>query len=361
MAESSLSTLGRVGVLAAAGVALAAGTAIGVAAERGVASRLLRRNRPDTIPEPYGSLRGRVLRIITEDGISLHVEVDEPRRKDHPSNTDGLTVVLSHGYALEQAAWHHQRKALRDVARVVTWDQRSHGRSQRAAAHTHVIEHLARDLKIVLDVVAPDQPVIIIGHSMGGMTTMALADAHPELFGPRIRGVGMVSTSAGSLAQVPLGLPHVVSRFTRPIVPTVANALVSQKEIVERTRRAASDLALLLTRRYSFGSDVSADTVEFVSSMLSATPIDVVAEFLPTFDSHELSHALAVLQKVETMVLVGSRDLLTPVEHSHHIVRHVPGAELHVIPDTGHMVALEKPEIVNEHILALVDRVRRNL
>jgi pimeloyl-ACP methyl ester carboxylesterase len=353
--------LGRAGIVAAAGAAVVAGAAIGIAAERGVAKRLLRRNRPESIPEPYGSLRGRVHRVIADDGISLHVEVDEPRGADHPAHADGLTVVLCHGYALEQAAWHHQRKALRSVARVVTWDQRSHGRSQRAAASTHIIEHLAQDLSRVLDAVAPHQPVILVGHSMGGMTTMALADARPELFGDRIRGVALIASSAGSLADVPLGLPHVVSRITRPIVPSVANALVSQKEIVERTRRAASDLALVLTRRYSFGSEVPAETVEFVNSMLAATPIDVVAEFLPTFDEHERSHALEVLQQVETLVLVGARDLLTPEEHSHRIVRYVPGADLHVIPDSGHMVMLEKPEIVNGHLLRLVEHVRRHL
>lgn len=350
----------RVAALAAAGAAVAAGTALGIATERGVIRRVLS-PRPDVVPEPFGSLRGRVHRVIADDGISLHVEVDEPRGQGNPARQDNLTVVLCHGHALEQASWHFQRQALRQVARVVTWDQRSHGRSERAPALTHTIDHLAQDLRAVIEAVAPEGPVILVGHSMGGMTVLGLAAAEPELFGERVVGVGLVATSAGHLTEVPLGLPHIISRITKPIVPTVTNALVAQKDIVDYARRAASDLALLLTKRYSFASNVPTDTVEFVNAMLAATPIDVVVEFLPGFDAHEVTHALGVLQQVETLVIVGDHDLLTPASHSEHIVKHVPSAELIIVADTGHMLLLERPDVVNRALLDLLSRVRRNL
>lgn len=359
--DDRLTGLARGGAVAAVGLAVAAGAAVGLALENRVSGRLLGRRRPEIPVHPYGSLRGEIHEVIADDGIRIHVEVDEPHTPEHPAAIDGLTVVFIHGYALQRAEWHHQRLALRDVARVVVYDQRSHGMSERASAETHRIEQLGRDLRHVLDAVAPTGPVILVGHSMGGMTIMALADAHPELFGSRIRGVGLLSTSAGQLAEVPLGLPHIVSRVTRPLVPQVAATMVAQKDLIERTRRAANDLAMLLTRRYSFASEVSQDTVEFVTSMLAATPIDVVAEFLPTFDEHEATHALSVMQQVDTLVLVGERDLLTPVEHSHAIVRQIPGAELVLVPQAGHMVQLERPALVNGHLQALVTRVRRDV
>ncbi|OEV19842.1 lipase, partial [Streptomyces nanshensis] len=59
-----------------------------------------------------------------------------------------LTVVFSHGYCLSQDVWHFQRAALRGAVRCVYWDQRSHGRSARAAAGEPVsIDLLGRDLK----------------------------------------------------------------------------------------------------------------------------------------------------------------------------------------------------------------------
>jgi pimeloyl-ACP methyl ester carboxylesterase len=95
--------------------------------------------------------------------------------------------------------------------------------------------------------------------------------------------------------------------------------------------------------------------------MLSATPIDVVAEFLPTLEAHDKRRALEAIGRVDTLVLVGDADLLTPSQHSDEIVRHVPGAELVIIPDSGHMLMLEKYPEVNQHLRELVARVRKSL
>ena len=63
----------------------------------------------------------------------------------------------------------------------------------------------------MLDAVVPDGPVVLVGHSMGGMTIVALAEQHPELFGDRIVGVALISTTAGGLE------PH---RILFPMVPS---------------------------------------------------------------------------------------------------------------------------------------------
>ncbi len=51
----------------------------------------------------------------------------------------------------------------------------------------------------MLEELVPDGPVVLVGHSMGGMTIMAFAERHPELFEDRVVGVGLVSTTAGGL------------------------------------------------------------------------------------------------------------------------------------------------------------------
>jgi len=107
-------------------------------------------------------------------------------------------------------SWYYQRKALRGGRyRVVTWDQRGHGRSGTGPPASATIDQLGSDLSAVIDTVAPDGPLVLIGHSMGGMTVMALADRRPELFRERVLGVGLVSTSAGGLGRLDLGVPGV--------------------------------------------------------------------------------------------------------------------------------------------------------
>ncbi|MDP9444155.1 MAG: hypothetical protein M3P83_07345 [Actinomycetota bacterium] len=120
------SRLGR-----AAGVAA---TAVGVAASSAVGGRLSKRRRVDGRP-PYhqegdavtpGTLRGPARSVAAEDGLRLHVEVDETAEAD---GGQGAAVVLVHGYALNLDCWHCQRLALRGRHRLVLYDQRSHGRS----------------------------------------------------------------------------------------------------------------------------------------------------------------------------------------------------------------------------------------
>ncbi len=355
------SSPGRVaGVVGALGAAAAVGAALGVAAERVIVRRAL---RPDPErDEPFGGLRGRVVPVVADDGTPLHVEVEDPPPGSVADRAgDGLTIVFSHGYALEEDSWHYQRRDLRALGRLVFWDQRSHGRSGRGPAENATIDQLGRDLAAVIAATAPTGPLVLIGHSMGGMTVMSYAANHEQEFGDRVRGVALIATTAGGLAGVPLGMPAPLARLFHNVAPAMAGVLARRKDLVERGRRAGSDIAYLLTKIYSFGSNVPPSLTGFVHRMLSATPIDVVAEFLPTLETHDKTAALAAIGKVDTLVLVGDSDMLTPAGHSDEIVRHVPGAELVIIPDSGHMVMLEKYPEVNQHLRELVGRVRKGL
>jgi pimeloyl-ACP methyl ester carboxylesterase len=243
----------------------------------------------------------------------------------------------------------------------VFYDQRSHGRSQRADFDTHHVDQLGTDLGSVIDAIAPSGPLMLIGHSMGGMTIMALAAQRPDLFEERVFGVALIATTAGGLATGMLGLPFGVGPAFHRVAPPIAAALARRKSLVERTRWGSSDLGLLLTRLYSFGSTASEQASRFVASMVSSTPIDTVAEFLPALQEHDKRAVLEVFENVELLVMVGDIDRLTPKEQSAEIVRHVPGAEYVVITDAGHMLTLEKHEEVDAHLIALLERVQRDI
>jgi len=180
------------------------------------------------------------------------------------------------------------------------------------------------------------------------------------MFGERVVGVALLSTSAGGLAEVMLGVPAMGARALNRVAPRVLEALARRGELVERGRRLGSDVGYLVTKRYSFASDVPPGLVEFAARMIEATPIDVIADFFPAFATHDKLAALRVLDGVETLVLVGDEDRMTPAGHSRDIVGELPGAELVVVPHAGHLVMLEHPDLVNRHLGALVDRAARN-
>ena len=337
--------------VAAAGV-VAAGAAVGVLAERA----LVRRSALDAGEEStLGTLRGDVREFVTADGTALHVEVDEPH---DPKDTD-LTIVFCHGYALTHDSWHYQREHLRANARLVFYDQRSHGRSTMAGGASHHIDQLGHDLGAVIDAFVPNGPIVLIGHSMGGMSIMAYADQHPEQFGSRVRGVALIATTAGSVRANSLGLPGPLGKAVQAWAPPVAQFLAEREHLVDGW--SDSDLGLLITRLYSFGSPASDNAGRFVAQMLASTSLEVVADFLPALQLHDKHAVLPVFQQAELLVIVGSSDRLTPPELSEEIVEAVPGAEFAVLGDSGHMVMLERPHEVNELLDGLVDRVRRDL
>lgn len=351
--------LASAGLIGGMAVLAAGGVAAGIELERRIVSKRLRRNQPDE-DEPFFSLRASGPKVTTPDGVVLHTEVDELEPGDSAEYGD-VTVVLVHGYVLSLDCWHFQRKHFRGKARTVLYDLRSHGRSSRSDPELCRIPQLARDLEQVITEVVGDGPVVLVGHSLGAMTIMELARRRPEWVGTRIVGAGLVSTSAGDLSEVSLvrGLPG--SAFNRIAEPLLAT-LNRVPKLVEKGRKAGTDLGYVVTKQMSFGrDDVPVSYVEFMSEMLGAMPLEVVADYYPGFGDVDLRDALAELDRIECAVIGGEDDLVTPVRHTDRIIEHLPGADTLRLPKAGHMAILEWHEQVNEVLDALVARARRHL
>ena len=320
----------------------AAATAVGLAAAgAGVAAqqrRRISRRHPEEHPG-FGRLRADAVTVVADDGTPLHVEVGEA---DSP-----VTLVFCHGYALNLDCWHFQREHYRGRVRSVFYDQRSHGRSGRSQLGHATIDQLGQDLLTVLDNVVPEGPVVLVGHSMGGMTIIALAEQHPELFGDRIVGAALVSTTAGGLDP---------SRILFPMVPTWAGSgamhrgvatLARGHRAVDGLRRFGRNVALVATDQLAFGDDVPASYVEFVDSMLAATPFEVVAEFFPGFGELDKFDHLAALAEIQTAVICGTEDKLTSIGHSRKLHDRIDGSTLLECHGAGHMVILERHDEVD--------------
>lgn len=337
------------GLVASVAALAAGGIAMGIELERRVVAKRIRRSSQANL-EDFFSLRSDGPEVTTPDGVVVHTEVDE-------GPSDDFTLVFVHGYGLNLDCWHFQRRHFRGRLRQVFYDQRSHGRSSRSEAELCRIPQLADDLYQVLQEVVGDAPVIMIGHSMGGMTIMRLAQSRPELFGSQILGVALFSTSAGELLDhSPIrGIPG--RTFHRVAEPVMAG-LNRIPELVAQGRRAGSDLGYVVTRRLAFGPEVPTSYVDFASEMLAQIPLEVVADYYPAFAELDEFRALEILSTVPTVVVGGENDVITPIEHTARIIDLLPKAEAIRVENCGHLGMIEKHEIFNDALDRLIDRVR---
>jgi pimeloyl-ACP methyl ester carboxylesterase len=273
-----------------------------------------------------------------------------------------VTVVFVHGYCLNLDCWHFQRAAYRGLVRAVYYDQRSHGRSGRSTSEHATIDQLGRDLKQVLDAEVPDGHVVLVGHSMGGMTIVALAEQHPELFGDRVIGVGLISTTAGGLDPSRILLPMLPTRLTGRLTHGAISTLRRGHRPIDLLRRAGRAVASVATDRFAFGDEVPQSYVEFVDDMLAATPFEVVAEFFPSFGSLDKFDHVEVLSRIPTSIVSGTSDRLTSIGHSRKLHQRIPRSRLLELEHAGHMVMIERHDRVNAEldqlITAAVDRLR---
>jgi pimeloyl-ACP methyl ester carboxylesterase len=199
-------------------------------------------------------------------------------------------------------------------------------------------------------------PVVLVGHSMGGMTIMALADSRPELFGSKVIGAVLISTAMSQIdptVWLPAPLRAVARHATPPVLRAASERAAAS--LVERGRNAASDLTFLGTRLIAFGDPaISPAIVDFLERIIRTTPIEVVADFYAALCKHDKLTALRALGEIPVVVVTGERDRVVPPKQSESLATAIPGAELFTVPEAGHVIILERPVLINEIIIDLV-------
>jgi pimeloyl-ACP methyl ester carboxylesterase len=163
--------------------------------------------------------------------------------------------------------------------------------------------------------------------------------------------IGAVLISTASCGVDPaVWLPALMRPLARQAAPPVLRGATSGRVsgLVERARQAGGELAFLGTRFIAFGDpSVSPAVVDFLEHIIRATPVAVVAEFYLALLSHDERAGLGALGRVPVTVITGERDRVVPP---------IPGAELVRVAGAGHVVILERPDLVNSVIAALLER-----
>lgn len=222
---------------------------------------------------------------------------------------DPATLVLLPGLAGDAVMWQAQLAAL--------GERRPHV----ADVHTRfaTIPEMAAAL-----LAEHRGPLVLCGASMGGIVAMEAARQAPH----RLRGLALLGTTAQpetedmrELREMAIDL-FAQGRVAEVIEPNVALAFHPDQ---------AADGAL--AKRY----------VDFV---LAAGAEQLIAQNRAIMSRPDARLHLPSL-RCPTLVMCGDADQLTPPELSREIAALVPGAELVLVPRCGHMLTMEKPDVVN--------------
>jgi pimeloyl-ACP methyl ester carboxylesterase len=287
--------------------------------------------------------------VTTPDGVPLAVREVGP--VDAP-----VTVVFAHGFCLRMSAFHFQRMRLGERwgprVRMVFYDHRGHGRSGDGSPDTYTLTQLGKDLETVLQVVAPHGAIVLVGHSMGGMTVLSHARQYPGQYGRRIVGAALISSAAEGVTRSPLG-----EILKNPALEALRFTARSAPRLMHRGRNVSRSLIGPILRAASYSDlQVSRSLDAFSQRMMNGTPIATLIGFLRALEVHDETAGLWTLLRIPTLIACGDHDLLTPDEYSRKMAASLPLSELVVVDGASHLALLDKPDAINDGLVRLVNR-----
>jgi pimeloyl-ACP methyl ester carboxylesterase len=288
-------------------------------------------------PEDLGPVR-------SSDGTELAV-----RAAGDPSKP---TIVFVHGFSLDMTSWHYQWTGLSDRFRCVLFDVRSHGRSARAAGGDLSPLAFAHDLAAVLETVA-DGPVLLVGHSMGAMSMLAMAETRPELFGDPVAGVVFVGSAASDLLRGAFGS---VTELLRPKLGSLRQAAGRMNRLRKVVLSSPADVGQMVARATQFGTDASPHLVRYVVGLAARAPSEVWTDGLAGLMEMDLRHAIEHID-VPALVIVGDQDRMTPPSSSVALAGELPQGRLEIVEGAGHFPMMERHEEFNDRLASFAGEV----
>ena len=294
--------------------------------------------RPDPeAGEPIGAIRGEVHTLRGPRASRLYTEV-------FPAVDPCVgTIIFTHGWCLTEAVWHYQK---RDLAggdlNLVTWDLPGHGHSSPVS-----LEHLSLDLGAnalarVVDRHA-EEGVILVGHSLGGVITLAYLARHPDAAAEMVRGAVLVSTPVMHFAHSVAGRwpgARLEARALGKVMQRVVESGLADRILAADVGKEEITRFSYAVARVGFGRNPSPTQVRFIRDVIASVPPGVRADTYRTMTGHDLRPLLPKI-KTPSLVVVGRRDRLVNPEESRMLAARLPrGGAMH-LDDVGHAAFLE--------------------
>ena len=291
--------------------------------------------RPDDDPLRPERLPGEM--ISSPTGARLHVEtLGQP---------NGPTLILTHGWGLDSSIWAYTKRELGTRFRIIAWDLPGLGRSEAGAID---LESFAEDLHTVIQH-SGQGPVVLVGHSIGGMTIQTLARNHPELFPSPVAGIVLINTTYTNPLRTMI-LPRLMQALRRPIIEPMMHLTIWLEPLawLSAWQSYLSGSAQMATR-LGFGRFVTRSQLQHTTLLTTINRPLVQAKGNLAMFRWDATGALVDLP-APVLVLGGDVDIVTKVEASEVIAAETGLSTLRKVEGVNHMGFLERADIYNAAI-----------
>jgi pimeloyl-ACP methyl ester carboxylesterase len=262
-------------------------------------------------------------------------------------------LLFVHGFSLDLTTWHYQWTELSDRYRCVLFDLRSHGHSDRAAEGDVTPAAFGRDLAAVIEAIDAERPVLIVGHSMGSMAILAMAELRPDLFATRIAGCVFVGSAASDVLRGAMGS---ITQLLRPRLGSLRQAADRVNRLRRYVLSSPVDVAHLVARMTQFGPHASPHVVAYVVGLAARAPAEIWTDALVGLMDMDLRHALRHV-RVPSLVIVGEHDRVTPPSSAVALADELPDGRLEVIEAAGHIAMMEAHEAFNRQLARFAETI----
>jgi pimeloyl-ACP methyl ester carboxylesterase len=299
--------------------------------------------------EPTRAHRGGGVMTTSPTGATLYVESEGAE--------DGPVVIATHGWGLDSTIWQYLKRRLgveRSLVphRLVTWDLPGLGQSKAPPTGEIAVANFATDLAQLIEEAAP-RPVILIGHSIGGMTIQTLARDRPALFSARVVGVVLLNTTYTNPLRT-MVLSPLMTALRRPLLEpmfklTVLCAPLAWLSAWQSYLNGTAHLA----NRLQFGRAVTRSQLEHTTLLGTRNSQAVLAKGNLAMFDWDASGAIAAMA-CPVLIIGGTLDLVTKLEASEALVETASAGSLDPVTGVNHMGFLERNHHYNGRIAAFV-------
>ena len=252
---------------------------------------------------------------------------------------EGQLCICAHGFPDCERSFREQLNALVGAGmRVALPTMRGYAPSGPSRSGRYHARALGRDLLAIADALSPDEPVVVVGHDWGAIAGYAAAALWPAR-------IARIVTMA--VPHLRVAMPRWLS--LRQLYRSRYIGFFQLRGVAERRLDAAYVEALW--REWSPGYSLPEGEQQRVNRAVLAHPSAVLGYYREIFDAAS-RRLLFARTSVPALYLHGANDGCVGVELTRDVERgYTAGVAVHVIDDAGHFVHLEKPHVVNRHLV----------